>query len=66
MANLLSNMLTLQTEHRIPMQMDIAVPALISYYNSFKSIENSIEKERLIDQVLADLRQKLENTDLTI
>lgn len=66
MANLLSNMLTLQIEHHIPMQMDIVVPALISYYNSFKSIENSIEKERLIDQVLADLKQRLEEQHLNI
>ena len=58
MANLLQNMLTLQNEHGIPMRMDLSTHTKINYYDSMKNIENSHEKEQLLNQVIADLEQR--------
>lgn len=58
MANLLQNMLTLQQEHGIPMRMDLSTHTLINYYASMTNFEDSIEKERLLRQVVADLEQR--------
>lgn len=58
MANLLQNMLTLQTTHSIPMRMDISTTSLINYYESYKSDYNDAEKERLIHLVVTDLKAK--------
>ena len=59
LANLLTNMLTLQTDHHIPMRMDISTKDLIEYYKSQVTDFDSIDKARLLQSVIADLQEKL-------
>ena len=40
MANLMQNMLTLQTEHKIPMRMDLNTSSLIKYYENAREFDS--------------------------
>ena len=68
MANLLQNMLTLQTEYRVPMRMDLSTHSLITYYQNLTGkFENSLEKERLLAQVIHDLKEREQiNCNITV
>lgn len=54
MANMLQNMLTLQTEYKIPMRMDLNTNSLLNYYENQKTFESP----KILDEVISDLRQK--------
>lgn len=56
MANLLQNMLTLQTNHRIPMRMDLSDKNLLTYYESQKRFDSPA----LLDEVIKDLKIKVD------
>lgn len=67
MANLLQNVLTLQTEYQIPMRMDFTTRGLITYYKSFQRDCDSIERNRLLVQVIRDLEERdLAKTNLSV
>ena len=54
MANLMQNMLTLQTEHKIPMRMDLKTPSLVKYYENAREFDSPA----ILDEVISDLKRK--------
>ena len=54
MANLMQNMLTLQTEHKIPMRMDLNTSNLVKYYENNKRMDSP----KILDEVISDLKRK--------
>ena len=54
MANLMQNMLTLQTEYKIPMRMDLNTSNLLKYYENHKQFDSP----KILDEVISDLSHK--------
>lgn len=54
MANLMQNMLTLQTEYKIPMRMDLQTPSLVKYYENAKVFDSP----KILEEVITDLKRK--------
>lgn len=54
MANLMQNMLTLQTEYKIPMRMDLSTSKLLKYYENHKTFDSP----KILDEVILDLGRK--------
>ena len=59
LAILLTNMLTLQTDHHIPMRMDISTSGLYDYYRSYENTIDDREGARILQCVISDLKEKL-------
>ena len=60
MAQFLQNVRALQTEHHIPMRMDLSNSDLLVYYKSFINNIDSVEGSRILQQVINDLKTKNE------
>lgn len=60
MANMLINMLKLQTDYRIPMRMDLSIKNLIEYYRELNDIYDTSERSLLIKNIIKDLEIRLQ------
>ena len=58
MANLLGNMLTLQTTYHIPMRMDLSAKDLITYYKAWTLDFSESEGDKILSEVIKDLEIK--------
>lgn len=60
MANMLINMLKLQTDYRIPMRMDLSIKNLIEYYQELNDNYDTSERSLLIKNIIKDLEMRLQ------